>query len=411
MFDVVVNCLLYLILLLTYSMKKKGLDFYKIIVSLFFMTSVLCLLNYAQNPLSYPTLSLFPFLFMFIVLTILFQPLRGFDQDKKVLGLYDNKALVIFAWIYVALALIEVTMSLNDTITRFQEGDWGLLRNQLYADEENIELYENQWQRLVKNLLSYTGPFAMVYAFYSLTQSGKRRLLTFMLFFSLVVPDFIAATVVASRGHVFALVLRLFMGYWMFRNFIPQKRKRFFWVLGIVLGVLFLIYSIIVSVSRFGEDNAGNSIFEYFGHSMLTFNNDMFYKMHDFAYGRRFFGWFIDAFGGNSYFDFAKAGSTHGTAFYTIVGDIFVDWGYYLTIPVAIIACLIGSYFTRKKTLRFSDFIVIFFYINTLTMGLFSFHGGRALAWVMTFVLYFLVRAIEPNPKKNKNQSTLYNQG
>lgn len=391
---------MYFFLLVTYRGKKNGLDFYKIIVLLYLMTAVCCALNYAQHPNLYPTLGLLPFLYMFVVLVILFQPLRGFDQDKKKLALFDNKTMIWAAWLYIILGLIDTGISITDTIERFQSGEWGALRNQLYEDADNIQLYANQWQRLVKNLLTYTRPFAFVYAFFCLTQDNKSHLFIILLFGSIIVPSFIAATVVASRGLVFQLAMGLFLGYWLFKDFISKKRKRIILVGALLIVGFFLFYAIIVSVSRFGEDEAGNSIFDYFGHSMLAFNDHMFFKMHDFAWGKRFFAWFIDAMGGNSEFNMARAGSTHGNAFFTIVGDIFSDWGHFFTIPVAIIASVLVSHFTQKKTLHFSDLIVIIFYINTLSAGIFVLGKSRALNWLMMFVMYFIVRAMESRNKE-----------
>ena len=161
-----------------------------------------------------------------------------------------------------------------------------------------------------------------------------------------------------------------------------------------------MIYSILVTVSRFGEDEAGGSVFEYFGHSMLSFNDGLFNNLHDFAYGKRFFSWFIDLFGGNSDFDTAKAGATHGTAFFTIVGGMYIDWGPIGTLIVASLACLLMLSYTRKKTIMLSDMVVIIFYINTLAKGLFAFGRGRAIEWVMTFIVYFIVRALEKQHHK-----------
>ena len=393
---------MYFFLLVTYRGKRKGLDFYKIITLLYLLTAICCALNYAQHPNIYPTLGFIPFLYIFVVLIILFQPLRGFDQDKKELALFDNRAMMSFAWMYIILAFVDTSTSITDAIERFQSGEWGALRNQLYEDADNIELYANQWQRLVKNLLAYTRPFTFVYAFFSLTQERRSSIFIILLFASIIVPSFISATVVASRGMVFQLAMEIFFGYWMFKDFISKSRKRFLLVGALLMSALFLFYSITVSISRFGEDEAGGSIFSYFGHSMLAFNDQMFYKMHDFAWGKRFFSWFIDAMGGNSTFDFAKAGSTHGTAFFTIVGDIFCDWGHIVTIPIAITVSLLVRQFTQKKTLYFSDLIVIFFYIKTLSAGIFVIGKGQALNWLMMFIMYFIVRAMERRIKTYK---------
>ena len=169
---------------------------------------------------------------------------------------------------------------------------------------------------------------------------------------------------------------------------------------GVIIGVLFVVYSILVTVSRFGEDEASNSVFEYFGHSMLYFNDGIFNNLHDFAYGKRFFSWFIDLFGGNSDFNMAKAGATHGTAFYTIVGSMYLDWGFIGTLVEAALACVLMIQFTQKRTIMLSDMVIIVFYINTLAKGIFAFGRGRALDWIMTFVVYFIVKALEKQQRK-----------
>jgi len=307
--------------------------------------------------------------------------------------------LYVFGIVYIILAVLDTYFSITDTIARFSEGDWGMLRNQLYADADEIELYDNQWQRLIKNLLGYFHPFAVVYAFFRTTLKGK-RFYTLMLFFAIIVSSFISATVVASRGMVFGLAMELVLVFMLFRHRIPRSQKRAFLTAGLLVGVFFVIYSILVTVSRFGEDEAGGSVFEYFGHSMLSFNDGLFNNLHDFAYGKRFFSWFIDLFGGNSDFDTAKAGATHGTAFFTIVGGMYIDWGPIGTLIVASLACLLMLSYTRKKTIMLSDMVVIIFYINTLAKGLFAFGRGRAIEWVMTFIVYFIVRALEKQHHK-----------
>ena len=394
----VINCLFFLFLFIFHRNKGRKLDIYRIIVLLYLTTAVLCVINYTQNSYRWPDLSLLPFIYMFVVLLILFYPFKHFDLSSKETVWVDTKALYLLGWLFIALSVVEVYLSYNDIVEKFVSGEWGRLRSELYADEGDIVYYRNIWEKLIKNILSYLHPFAVVYAFFQAT-NPDRKLFTVLLFLSIVSATFISASVVASRGIVFNQSMELVLGFMLFRDKIPSKIKKIVVTGGTAIISLFFIYAIIVSFSRFGEDETGSSLFSYFGHSMLYFNDGLFNHMHDFAYGKRFFAWFIDLFGGNSSFDVAKAGSTHGSAFFTIVGSLFTDWGVVGTVIVAIIACLLICKFTQKKVIRLSDMVIIMFYINTLSGGIFAYGVSRGLQWVMTFVVYFIVRALEKQQK------------
>lgn len=401
------NCLFFFFLFFFYKNRNNKFDIYRIIVLLYLVTAVLCTINYTQKSYIWPDLSLLPFIYMFVVLIILFYPLKNFDLSTKETDWSDSGSLFLLGWFFIILSVFEVYFSINDVVNKFASGEWGRLRNELYADEGDIVYYSNIWEKLTKNILGYLHPFAVIYAFFQAT-NPKRKLYTILLFLSIVSATFVSATVVASRGMVFNQSMELVLGYMMFRDKIPSQVKKVVVTGGAAIISLFFIYAIIVSFSRFGEDDTGSSLFSYFGHSMLYFNDGLFNHMHDFAYGKRFFAWFIDLFGGNSAFDIAKAGSTHGTAFFTIVGGIFADWGYMGTIIVAILACLLICKFTKKRTIRLSDMVIIMFYINTLSGGIFAYGSSRGLQWIMTFVVYFIVKALEKPQRKilseiNKN--------
>lgn len=396
----VINCLLYCSLFFIYNSGKNKIDIYKIIVLLYLVTAILCLANYAQKPYLWPNLSLFPFIYMFGILLILFYPIQHFDLSSKITRWNDTKALYWLGWFYIFLSIIDVAMSYNEIIQKFNAGEWRDLRNELYAGGENIVYYTNIWQKLDKNIVSYLHPFAIVYAFYQAT-IPSRKTYTVLLFLSIVSVMFVSATVVASRGMVFNLSMEMILVFWLFREKISTKVKRILISGGSTIIIGFLVYALIVSVSRFGEDEAGNSIFRYFGISMLYFNDGLFNYLQDFAYGKRFFAWFIDLYGGDSSFDFVKAGSRHGTSFFTIVGSIYSDWGFLGTIIVSFLACILICYFTRKKVIRLSDMVIIVFYIITLSGGIFAYGNSRGLQWIMTFVVYYIVRALEkPLAKK-----------
>lgn len=392
---VIFNIVLYVVLLFKIWTTYNKINVYFFIALLYGFTAVMCSLHYQDNISIWTNLSYSGFIYLYVVLLIMLAPLSKLNMRVVNFANYDSKELHRLALVYIIVGLIDISFSLPHTLELFSSGEWGALREQLYADEESVELYSSQWERLVKNFVSYLSPFALVYGFMLLTKEHINKVFTFLLFVTVLGPSFLGATVVASRGMLVIVALKLCICYLIFKDQIPQNRKKYVMQMAVLLLAGYLTYSIIVSISRFGQDEAGNSIFMYFGHSMLTFNQGIYESMHDFAWGKRFFSWFIDLFGGDSYFNSAKLGSTAGTGFLTIVGCMYVDWGPIGSLIVAIIANRIVTPFFKSNGYRLSDIVVIVFYASTMAEGIMVFGKGRALAWASIFVVYFIVRKIE----------------
>lgn len=382
-------------MLFFYWNKHKRLSFYLIILLIYTTTACLCVYNYSLTPYKWNDLGVGGFVYLFCILLIFLYPLRTFEFRDDLITVADNKYLRILAMIYVVICFVNITVSIDKTIELFYSGDWAGVYDDFYADEGNVQLYESLFQKLVKNLSNYLSPFAFVYTFYLLTKSKLPKVLFFFLLLSVVIPSFMSATIVASRGMVMFLALKLLISYLLFSSQIPPKRKRVLFLVAAGLLALFVFYSILVTVSRFGEDESSNSLIAYFGHSMLSFNDGIFNNLHDFAWGKRVFKWFIDLFGGDSFFSAAKAGATHGHAFYTFVGGIYIDWGPIGTIVVALIACVFIKRFFEKHILYLSDSIMIVFYVDFLANGIYAYNSGRALVWIMTYIVYLMVKKME----------------
>ncbi len=392
---VIFNAALYVLMLFFYWNKHKRLNFFLIVLLIYAATACLCAYNYSLTPYKWNDLGGGACVYLFCILLIFLYPLRKFDFRDNLIMVEGDKKIQTLAIFYVIICFVNIAMSMDKTIELFYSGDWAGVYDDFYADEENVQLYESSFQKLVKNLSNYLSPFAFVYTFYLLTKPKLPKVLFFSLLLSVVIPSFMSATIVASRGMVMFLAIKLFISYLLFSSQIPPKRKRILLLIAAGLLALFLFYSILVTVSRFGEDESSNSLIAYFGHSMLSFNDGIFNNLHDFAWGKRVFKWFIDLLGSDSYFSAAKAGATHGHAFYTFVGGIYIDWGPIGTIIVALITCVFIKRFFEKHVLHLSDSIMIVFYVDFLANGIYAYNSGRALVWIMTYVVYLIVKKME----------------
>lgn len=392
------NAIAYFLLFYLNWRKNKRMDIYIFLTFLYAFTAVMCFLYYQEVPSEYPNIGIIAFVYLFFALMMFMAPIRTFDIRKKTLNIIDNRYFLILALIFLAFSAYDIVTSFAHTEEIIKSGAYEELRTMGYTDPDMVELYSDQYQRLAKNIDSYLKPFALVYAFFQLTKPNPNKLLVISLFIAIIVPSFIAAVADASRGMIIGVLLQLVVAYLLFKNNIPVERKKYFYIGSLVVLSGFVIYTIAVTLSRFGDDS-GNSVFMYLGHSMLVFNDGIFYNMTQYSWGGKFLDFFVDMFGLQSFFPKA-IGVTHPKAFCTFIGSLYIDFGPAGTLCVAVLAQLIIKRYFYSKEIKMSDAIMIIFYSATIANGIMVSPKGRALTWIMTFVVYFIVRILEKKSKK-----------
>lgn len=392
------NAIAYFLLFYLNWRKNKQVDIYFFLTFLYAFTAIMCFLYYQEVPSEYPNIGIIAFVYLFFALMMFMAPIRTFDIRKKTLNIIDNRYFLILALIFLVFSAYDIVTSFAHTEEIIKSGAYEELRNMGYTDPDMVELYSDQYQRLAKNVDSYLKPFALVYAFFQLTKPNPNKLLVISLFIAIIVPSFIGAVADASRGMIIAVLLQLVVAYLLFKNNIPVERKKYFYIGSLVVLSGFVIYTIAVTLSRFGDDS-GNSVFMYLGHSMLVFNDGIFYNMTQYSWGGKFLDFFVDMFGLQSFFPKA-IGATHPKAFCTIIGSLYTDFGPAGTLCMAVLAQLIIKRYFYTKEIKMSDAIMIVFYSTTIANGIMVSPRGRALTWIMTFVVYFIVRILEKKSKK-----------
>jgi len=300
----------------------------------------------------------------------------------------------MITWVYVITGYIAIFIGLPYTIELIQSGEWGMLRSEAYEGE--AVLTQNVYQYLAGNIHSYLNPIGIVLCFAQLLNPKRSKFLTFSLFFTWLFNDFMAAASIASRSMVASLVFKIIVIFVLFKDCIGKKVKRLAIVMVALAMGLIALYMVSVSISRFGEDSAGDSVIYYMGHSMLAFNDRIMGSMHDFAYGQHFFKSLIGFVGGNTVIDYKAlgAGAVVDGDFYTYVGSFYIDWGVFTIIVVSILSAFLG-HFTKKKRKTLKDFIFIIFLATYYLDGVFVVGSGTAWQFIMTGVIYLLVKIAE----------------
>ena len=390
MIAVILNDLLYCLTLLFYYKKNKKIDIYFLTLSVYTVTALLCSQYYFQTPEKWH-LSAFNFVYLFVVFLIFIQPYRSRNITIETIQINESKLVNILCWIYILCSSIAIYYTLPDTIALFQGGSWGALRADLYAGED-IQLYHNPIERIAKNVSSYLSNFAGIMAFYHLTKSTVNKKMTILLFVSWVVPSFLASTLVASRGMVVHLILKIILLYIIFRNDIPKTRKKYLYIPTVAAFVGLIVYTVVVSISRFGEDEASASAFFYLSHSMLAFNDGLMGHIQSYTNGAYFFSWILNFVGLDGSYNLDNLGGTWGTAFITFIGCFYFDFGPIGTVIFAIINSLLIYSIIKRKRYDLADLSLIVFFAAYFLNGVFVSGPGGVISYLMAYVVYKVLK-------------------
>ena len=391
---VIFNAMLYVGALLRHWYRHRSVDSGFLLLAVYSFVAIACVINYAFAPHEW-NLQLWPFLYMFVVCMLFFNPFL-FNSSTLYEKLYisSNKTLKTFVAIYIICAFIAIYYSVSHAIENLQSGNWKILRDELYNND--IAFYGNQLERFSKIFVDYLRPLAVVIFFYHLTLEHVQKKWLTILAISIITPSFLTAINTASRGIIINLSISLFAGYLIFRKGIPKNVEKSLKIGATFILVLFLIYTLAVTASRFEDSGQINSLLSYFGHSMLTFNYGIADSIDSYLDGKYFFDWFLPYLGISQVTNYNSLGTHFSTAFYTFVGAWYLDFGPVGTLLIAgFFPMLIGHRFKNKHSIDIADLYIFLFYFTYLVQGVFVIGRGNALPWIIALIIYGILKVIK----------------
>ncbi len=398
MVAVLINLILYLVTLLFYWKKVKTIDNGLILLFTYTFVAFACLVNLILNPLDQIEYTVLPFIYLFIINLFFFRPfLQSKINITDKLKIKKSPIYFIFIYLYIILAGVVLFYGYDSTIQIILRNDWNSVRQDIYAGNNNV--YENQIERFAKVFIGFLQPMAILFFFYLLTDefSRKHRVTIIMLLLAIILPSTITIISVASRGMVILLFVQFLVSYFIFKNKFSKKINQTIFKGGIALLAVFLIYSISVTKSRFEENassdlGAQDSLIFYFGHSMLTFAYGLTDTIREFLWGDYLLG----------KEEILKVGidnllGTHfDTKFFTYVGALYLDFGPFFTLIIAVIFPLIMSLiFQFKKNVDMADLMIYVYYLTFLINGVFVVGIGYYIGWIMIFIIYFIFKTVK----------------
>lgn len=376
---------------------KRRFDQSCFLIGVYLLTAVFNLLYYPGHTSYYNDISLFPFLYLFVILMLFFRPYLTTRKEivDKIMPIGPNskqfKILYFLCILYIVCSIISVYYSLGQITENMAKEAWG----EIYGNEDKFENpYVNVFDGIAKRYTDYMRPVILLFSFYMLSYFYKKnKLKVLVIISSVILSTMIAAAAVASRGNIINVCILIVLCYLLFKNKIPRKLTKYIYSCFGLFVALFAVYFISVTVARFGEgDSATDSLLFYAGHSMLTFNDGIFYQTTQHSYGCYFFRYFVDLFGFTPIY--AHTGDDAVGLFFTFVGSLFLDFPPVLLFLIAVIFPILVMRLCHidKRHMDFADLYLYVFYLNKLTTGFTVGSSNDGFLWGIALLIYFSLK-------------------
>lgn len=379
------NCALYVILLVFNIVNKRGI-LGILLTSIYAAIAIGCAFFYSQGEYIIRDLLLWPFLFYFVVYIILLKPFQQKNIIISKIDIPNAKAMNWFFDGYLIASVIYVYIYYGNVIEALRSGSW--LSVYINMRAEDTVFYNSLYEQVLINLTTYLRIPAIFYAFYVYAKNipyGRKALLLIVPF----INSAVWAVFTASRTE-FVVIGFLYIACFLIlsETFSPSFKKKILVGLS-AFGAAAAVFIIAVSASRFGEGE-NSWLKDYFGDSFIVAHNTIGYTDR-LGYGSHFFKQINQLLG--IHIPPYHCQIDDGTAFHSLIGMRYSDFGLIGTYVYAFIGCLWMNLLLNKKRLLLGDVYLLLYYFIVLFIGVF-YDSATAYSWLIVIVISFILNKI-----------------
>lgn len=407
---IILYIIAWLTILYAQNSKNKNHGPTSVVIITYIFYAILSLILYNSNfaNTTYGTLTLFPFVYLFIMLIITLMPGIKYERANiQKIQMPSVNVLYSFIIIYGFCSLII----LPENFSYIPNG----LRSLLY-DNGGLELYKERHYNFVRYDNSISGLFGLFNVihnyfrdinlfiiFYYLTLPNKKRWIIIYSFIILIV-DMLLALSSGGRTAVVITFITIGVCYFMFHNYWDRRVKRLLKTLCLFLLSIIAVPFIVLTISRFGEnDEYGGtlgSIISYGGMENLNFNQQAL-DAGGTRNGDKIFNVFKGFLGYEVPGDYEETRLKYNymklddSVFSTFIGDFVMDFGPYLTPIILIAFSLFFLLITKPKqnSLAFHQLLIVYFTLCICGQGgMYLFAYGYKDNWVIiAFIFAYII--------------------
>ena len=228
---------------------------------------------------TYEHLSLFPFIYLYVMLMLALSPAIKLHRSPVII-IKDphSKALLIPCYI----AILCICVQIPSILSNFNSNFVSILTDSDAGKDAYLEAFENSKSAgsAIRNLPAVL--YNMLYDctvfifFFLLTRKDKNINFLVLLFLSIII-GMIIPVMDGRRGSVIKCGLTILAGYMLFRKFISKRIDRIIQIAGIIVTVIVAIPIIAITISRFSDRKNGTDtsgyVYWYIGQANIYFNN------------------------------------------------------------------------------------------------------------------------------------------
>ncbi len=269
----------WLFVFLRYIRKNRKLGVYGTIVLSYVIYASLSIFDYVAHSENYNNITLFPFLYLFVLLVIALKPIKNYDEktNLRLNSINPNICYIVFSFF-----LISTIIVLPVSFEKIQHG-WTLM---LASDDGAIDLYNEMHSRDTQNaninggllgicnIIRYLLFEICVFCFfYYLTLPKRNKILVFALLFSFLLNILVSFSNGGRTGSTMD-AFTILMTYLIYHQFLNSAVKKIAKKSLIILGATFMLLTLVMTISRtvYREGGTSDGIVDYLGQGNLYFN-------------------------------------------------------------------------------------------------------------------------------------------
>lgn len=284
--------------------------------------------------------------------------------------------LNIFTYFYIFASIVYIYLSFKVAYNNYLNGDYLAV----YEDMRhgNLEKFSSFSEKYTYYIVYHFQYVALIVGFtYYIKNSFWKG--TLLIGFSSIAM-LLYAIVIVSRTDLFQVVLMLGVCFIFFRPALPTKISKKLIGTITVVGGLFIIIFLLISISRAAYKSDSLWIYNYFGRSILTFNSFMDYMIQSSS-TKTFF------FDSEASFEIHHSSYT-GHEFLALFTRLYSDFDVF-----GFVLCTLPLFlYPKKRILKIANLFVILLLYRIVILGLMysSFQFQSSICFLLVYIVTLL---------------------
>ncbi len=411
-FYLILNASVYSLITIYFFLRKRDCSI-GIFILLLYSLSAWASVSFFTHPLFEYSLhnskiTLEPFIYLFIVLMLFIYPVIKFKNDSiSTITIPPYKKFIPLINIIFIVSAVSIIINFS-LMVKGLSGDIAANRNIIM--DSGYKSSGNPILTTISRVSNSLRDISIMLFFFMLCFYPKKKVVLFFLGVCAFATPLIASFANSARTTIILIAISFIANTLLFRKFLPKKTLKYLKISSFVLVGILLIPFVLISVSRFGNNDFFSMDFfliKYPGESFINFNGILYNDLKttsdgasNFPLFRRFF--FLDY--QKSIADYRNVwGPKLGVPvhiFYQFIGGLYMDFGRQLTVVIAIIVFFIEKHFIKfSKVLNFNVLILLTLFIPIYTEGIFYFTFGNEpgnLKIILTIILFIYFKGAFP---------------